>query len=192
MKKKIFAIAVVMICISILGYGSLAYFATEDTARNVITADGLDVSIEEWQQTEAGLVPYPKEQSIVIMPTSKVSKIVTVKNHQAQSFVRAKLDVTILDSTGEKMVVSAAEQEKIIILNMNRQNWTEKDGWWYYTGAVNAGEATQPLMTGVEFDGPNMTNAYQNCTVLIDVTVQAVQAAHNSATALEAQGWPAD
>lgn len=192
MKKKIFLIAVALICISILGYGSLAYFTTEGTARNVITTDGLDISIEEWQQTPGGLVPYPQDKPIVVMPATSVSKIVTVKNHQAQSFIRAKLDVTVKNADGQVMEISEAQMKKIITLNLNPQDWTEKDGWWYYGTAVNTGDVTQPLMTGVEFDGPNMTNEYQNCTVEITVTAQAVQTAHNGANALEAQGWPAE
>lgn len=192
MKKKIFLIAVALICISILGYGSLAYFTTEGTARNVITTDGLDISIEEWQQTDAGLVPYPQDKPIVVMPATSVSKIVTVKNHKAQSYIRAKLDVTVKDANKQVMEISEEQMKKIITLNMNLQDWTEKDGWWYYGAAVNTGDVTQPLMTGVEFDGPNMTNEYQNCTVEITVTAQAVQTAHNGANALEAQGWSAE
>ena len=88
------------------------------------------------------------------------------------------------------MDIDAEEMEKIIHLIMNTQDWTEKDGWWYYGAAVNTNEATLPLMTAVEFDGPNMTNEYQNCTVLIDVTAQAVQTANNGTSAIDALGWP--
>ena len=68
--------------------------------------------------------------------------------------------------------------------------WTEKDGWWYYSGAVDTDGVTEPLMTGISFDGPNMTNEYQSCTLTVDVVAQAVQAANNNTSALEAMGWP--
>ena len=192
MKKKIFLIAVALICVSILGYGSFAYFTTTDTARNVITSDGLDIEIEEWQQTDNGLVAYPKDKPIRVMPTSKVSKIVTVKNLDAESYVRVKLDVTVLDSDDEEMTVTEEQLKKVIHLQMNGEDWTEKDGWWYYNSSMDAGDVSKPVMTGVEFDGPNMTNEYQNCTVKIDVTAQAVQVAHNGTDALAALGWPAE
>lgn len=190
MKRKIFLIAVALICVSILGYGSLAYFTAEDTARNVITTDALDISIEEWQQTATGPVPYPKDQPIVVMPATTVSKIVTVRNHEAQSFIRVKLNVTVKNAEGKEMTLPVEQLEKIIILHLNNKDWSLKDGWWYYGSAVDADQATQPLMTAVEFDGPNMTNEYQNCTVLIDVTAQAVQTANNGTSAIDALGWP--
>ena len=73
---------------------------------------------------------------------------------------------------------------------MNTANWTYRDGWWYCINAVKNGKATEALMTKVVFDGPNMTNEYQNCTVEIHVNAQAVQSANNKTTVLEAKGWP--
>lgn len=190
MKKRIFAFAVVVICLSILASTTLAYFTDTDTARNVITSGGVDIAIEEWQQTTEGLVPYPKDKPITVMPATTVSKIVTVKNNEAQSFIRVKLKLTIKGSAGKEMSLSETELEKIIHLAMNTQDWMLKDGWWYYGSAVNTEAATTPLMTGVSFDGINITNEYQNCTLEINVYAQAVQAANNSANALESLGWP--
>lgn len=189
MKKRILALAVVMICLSILASTTLAYFTDTGTARNVITSDGIDIAIEEWQETSAGLIPYPS-QPIMVMPGVSVSKIVTVCNQDAQSFVRARLALTLKDAAGNEMEIPSETMKKIIKLAMNAQDWTEKDGWWYYGSAVNTGEATKPLMTGVSFDGINMTNEYQKCTLEIHVYAQAVQAANNGSNALEAAGWP--
>ncbi len=189
MKKRIFALAVVLICLSILASTTLAYFTDTGTARNVITSDGIDIAIEEWQETPAGLIPYPS-QAITVMPGISVSKIVTVRNQDARGFIRASLELTLKDATGKEMDIAAETMDKIIHLAMNTQDWTEKDGWWYYGSAVNTGEVTQPLMTAVEFDGPNMTNEFQNCTLEIHVYAQAVQAANNGNTVMEAAGWP--
>lgn len=193
MKRKILAIALVVICLSTLGYGTLAYFTAEDTARNVITSGKLDIAIEEWQQTADGLVHYPKDEPIVVLPTAVVSKIVTVKNNEAESFIRAKLEVTLKNAAGEVKEMTPEEMERIIRLSLNSEDWLRKSGddiWWYYDSAVDTGEATAPLLTQVEFDGPNMTNEYQNCTLEIDVIAQAVQTANNEPTVLEALGWP--
>ena len=188
MKRRIAAVALIVVCLSILAYNSLAYFTAEDTAHNVITAGAVEISVEEWQQTEDGLVPYPKNTPITVMPGTGVSKIVTVKNHDAQSFIRAKLEVTVTDVNGEEIPFEM--DDEIILLAMNTKDWTQKDGWWYYSSSVDPDTATQPLMTEVKFDGRNMTNEYQNCTVQINVTAQAVQAANNADTAWEAVGWP--
>lgn len=190
MKKKVLYIAAVAICLSLITSGTLAYFTTEDTARNVITSGGVDIAIEEWQQTTSGLVPYPKDEPIVVMPTATVSKIVAVRNNDAESFIRARLTVTVLDPDGKVMALTDSQRDAVIHLALNDQDWTQKDGWWYYGEAVDTGEVTEPLMTGVSFDGPNMTNEYQNCTITIDVIAQAVQRANNSDDVLEALGWP--
>lgn len=189
MKKKILYAAVLCILLSLAANGTLAYFTAEDTARNVITSGKVDIAIEEWQQTDAGLVAYPS-QPIAVMPATEVSKIVTVKNLDAESFIRAKLDVTVKDPDGKVMQIRGDTLNKIITLTMNTTDWTYMDGWWYCNDAIRTEKSTNPLMTGVIFDGPNMTNDYQNCTVEIYVYAQAVQTANNLESALEAAGWP--
>lgn len=190
MKKKILYIAAILICLSIITSGTLAYYTASDTARNVITSGGVDIAIEEWQQTDGGLVPYPKDKPIHVMPSVTVSKIVTVRNNDAESFIRAKLTVTVLDADGEVMELTDAQRNAVIHLTINSEDWTQKDGWWYYIEAIDTGDVTEPLLTAVSFDGPNMTNEYQNCTIEIDVNAQAVQRANNSDYVLDALGWP--
>lgn len=189
MKKKILYIAAVVLCLSLIGGGTYAYYTAADTARNVITSGGVDIAIEEWQQTPNGLIPYPSEP-IEVMPATDVSKIVTARSTDGQCFVRMQLELTLHRADGAEMELAAEDLEKVIRLTMNTEDWTQKDGWWYYGSALETGEATEPLMTGVSFDGPNMTNEYQNCTVTINVVAQAVQAANNNTSALEAIGWP--
>lgn len=189
MKKKILYIAAVVLCLSLISGGTYAYYTAADTARNVITSGGVDITIEEWQQTPDGLIPYPAEP-IAVMPATDVSKIITVRNADGRCFVRMKLELTLRCADGTEMELTAEDLQKVIRLTMNTEDWTQKDGWWYYGSALETGEATEPLMTGVSFDGPNMTNEYQNCTVTIDVVAQAVQAANNNTSALEAIGWP--
>ena len=189
MKNRIFAFAVMMTCLSILASTTLAYFTDTATARNVITSGGMDIAIEEWQEISEGLIPYPS-QPIAVMPATNVSKIVTVRNHDAQSFIRVKLELTLTDSASKEMEIAAETMEEIIHLAMNTTDWTKKDGWWYYGSAVDTNEAAKPLMTGVSFDGSNMTNEYQSCTLTIDVYAQAVQTANNSTSPLDALGWP--
>ena len=189
MKKKLLYIAAIVICLSLITGGTYAYYTAVDTARNVITTGGVDIVIEHWQQTPNGQIPDSGE-SIAVMPATDVSKIVTVRNADAPCFIRAKLALTLRDAEGETMAISAEAQDRIIHLMMNTEDSTEKDGWWYYSGAVDTDGVTEPLMSGISFDGPNMTNEYQSCTLTVDVVAQAVQAANNNTSALEAMGWP--
>ena len=96
----------------------------------------------------------------------------------------------LFDASGKVMDVPAEELAKVILIDANDAAWTQKDGWWYYKAAVNTGETTAPLFEEVVFSGPHMDNKYQNCTVTVDVTAQAVQKANNGATVWEAKGWP--
>ena len=189
MKKKLLYIAVIIICLSIITGGTYAYYTTADTARNVITTGGVEVTVVE-QQLEGGILqPYPNEP-IRIMPATTVNKIVSVQSAGQAAWVRMSYTLTVYDAEGEVMEIPADELKKAIVIDTDTANWTEKDGWWYYNTPVKSGEVTEPLFEEVEFSGPNMDNKYQLCTVVIDVTTQAVQQANNGTTVLEALGWP--
>ena len=191
MKKKILALAVIVIGIAALAGETLAFFTAEDQVHNVITSDAVGITIEEWQG-EVGGTPYPDEP-IEVMPGTTVSKIVTVKNLEAKSYIRANYEIILTDAEGDRMALSPETLAKIVTVAVNGEHWQQKPGetdWWYYADAVSTGSATEPLFTEVVFDGPNMTNEYQNCTVEVIVYAQAVQTANNGVSAQEAAGWP--
>ena len=189
MKKKLFYIAVIVICLSLITGGTYAYFTTSDTARNVITSGGIEVNVVEQQLVNGTLQPYPS-QPIPVMPATKVSKIVSVQSTKQAAWVRMNYTLTVYDADGKEMEIPADELAKVIVIDPDTTNWTRKDGWWYYNATIASGETTKPLFEEVVFSGPYMDNKYQNCTVVIDVTAQAVQKANNGATVWEALGWP--
>lgn len=192
MKKKLFAVAVIAICLSILAYSSLAYFTAEGTATNVITTGGVDIQVEEFQQVGGELKPYPTDKPITIMPGTTVSKIVTVKNLEARSYIRASMELVVLDPQDQVMELSAEDMARLFTIAVNTEAWQQKEGatqWWYYNEVVETGISTKPFFSEVVFDGPNMTNEYQNCTIKVLVTAQAVQADNNGDSVLEAAGW---
>ena len=148
--------------------------------------------MEQWQKKGGILEPYP-ETPVAVMPGRSVSKIVTIRNEKAESFIRACLEVTMTDKAGKKRLLSPEETENLLHLQVNTDSWKQMHGdekWWYYHAPVEEDGVTEPFLTGVTFDGPGMTNAYQNSTIEIHVAGQAVQTANNSATALTAFGWP--
>lgn len=189
MKKKILYIAAILICLSIISGGTLAYYSVSEVAQNVITSGGVEISLIEEQLVDGVVVPYPN-QPIKIMPDTKVSKIVSVQSKKQSAWIRVNYTVTVYDAEGDEMKIPDEELEKVIIIQPDSTNWTQKDGWCYYNTAVASGEKTTPVFEEVVFSGPDMDNKYQLCTVLIDVEAQAVQQENNGNYAVEAFGWP--
>ena len=189
MKKRFAYCAILCIMLSLVMNSTLAYFTAENTARNVITSGAVVVEVVEKQLVGDALESYP-ETPISIMPGSQVSKIVSAKNLDEPAWVRMAYTVTIRDANGSIIELSAEQRDHIITIDTDTANWTYKDGWWYYNKTLTTGEETKPLFTQVVFSGPEMGNAYQNCTIMIDVTAQAVQKVHNGETVMDAAGWP--
>lgn len=187
--KKVFAISVIAICLSLLASATAAYFTDQGTARNVITAGAVKVTVVEQQETAGDLVDYPTDK-ITIMPGTTVSKIVSVRAEEADAYVRMKYEITVWDVEGKRMELDEQMLTSIVGITQDKEHWTEKDGWWYFNDALEGGKTTEPLFTEVVFSGPKMTNKYQKCTVEIHITAEAVQAANNGKTVWEAAGWP--
>lgn len=186
MKKKLIAAALLVIGIAILSAGTIAYFTSSTTAHNVITSGGVSITLEEWADEEC-TTPYPAE-AVPVMPGQSVTKVVTVKNTDADAFVRAQFSITVLDADGKP--TNPANLTDAIVIEAGEGWEPGEDGWYYYSQPLAVGAVTAPLFSEVAFDGPNMTNEYQNCTVNVDVIAQAVQVANNGTSALEADGWP--
>ena len=189
MKRKIFYIAAIIICLSIISGGTLAYFTAEDTATNVITSGDVDVSVIEQQLVGGEIQPYPAEP-VNIMPGTSISKIVSARSMAQEAWVRMSYTLTVFGADGEKLPVPGRELEKMISVRVNIKDWISEDDWWYYPNPVSSGDTTAPFFEEVVFSGPDIGNEYQNCTVIIDVNAQAVQKAHNGTTVMEASGWP--
>lgn len=191
-KKQISAIAVIAMCLAILASGTIAYFTAEDQVHNVITSNGVDIAIEEWQEVEGELVPYP-ENPQETMPGNEISKIVTIKNLDAESYIRARIEVVVKLADGT-VITDPAVLASAIVVEVEDGKWLQKEGdtvWYYYADPVAEGASTDALISEVIFSGSDMGNMFQNCEVSVTVYAQAVQVANNSASALEAAGWPA-
>lgn len=192
MKRKLFAVAAFAICLALLASGTLAYYTAEDMAHNVITSGAVDIAIEEWQETEEGLKPYPEGESIEVMPGTEVSKIVTVRNLEEESWIRARFVVTVLDGNKAVMELTPERLDEVIHIAVDTDEWLRKEGdpvWWYCAKPTGTDDATAALFSSVVFDKVNMTNEFQNCEVWIDVYAEAVQTANNGSSGLEAAGW---
>ena len=182
MKRKLLILSALVICIAILAAGTLAYFTAEDKAHNVITTGGVEIAVQEWADKEK---TEPFEDLTGVMPNTTVTKIAEIKNTGASdAWVRVKVDKNIV-----LKIDGVTPDTSLVELTLNSTDWTEKDGYYYYTKALKPGEVTAPIFTAVTFKA-DMGNEYQNATATVDVFAQAVQTANNGATVMAAQGWP--
>ena len=179
-KRKIGLIAALVCCIAVLATGTLAYFSAEETAYNVITTGILSMDLVE--ETTGG-EPWPEDGISGVMPGMDVDKIPYVKNTGGIDFyTRISVSMQVTGADGKAL------SDEYISLDIDTDNWTEKDGFYYYNSVVKPGEETKPLFTKVSFDR-DMPNAYMNARIEIDVHADAVQSKNNGDSALTASGW---
>lgn len=177
-RRKIMAVCVILCCLAIIAAGSLAYFTAEETAYNVITTGSVEMKLVEQKKDGS-----PFEDVLGVMPGESVDKIVFIRNDgTAAFFVRIALENTVTVDGKE------LDFDKYISMDLNDEDWTYQNGYYYYNRALKPGEKTVPLFTKVSF-AAKMDNHYQNARVEIDVTAQAVQSANNGSDPLKAAGW---
>lgn len=194
MKRKIFLVSLLVICLAIMTTGTLAYFTAKETAHNIITSGGVDIVLTETAD-EAGEIPYTDKTGI--MPGTQVDKYARINlgEDSAEAWLRVKFDLSItLDKKNPDAYVDGkliTPDTSLIHLTMPEEGWIDGgDGWFYYEQPLKQGMEAIALKH-VTFD-VTMSNAYQNATATVDVIAQAVQTAHNGSTVLEAKGWPAE
>lgn len=191
MKQKVLMAALVLLLAFSAVCGTMAYFTTQGTATNVITAGNLSAVIHEYADVE---MTKPFENLKGVMPGDAAIKVVTVEN-TGDNDAWVRLSVTkSYKLAAERVAVLGADdvasrEVELIHLDINSDYWTEKDGWYYYNEILKPGQTTEPLFTSVTLD-PSLSNVWQNAEFGIDVHMEAVQVANNGATALEAAGWP--
>lgn len=197
MKKKVFAVSVLVLCLAIIATGTAAYFSARDTAHNVITTGNVDIALVEKQEKDGQLTDYPRGPISGALPGSVVSKIVSVKNTgtgDAWIRVRADKSITLDPDAPEALPAGQAPDISLLKLNIDTVHWVDGgDGWYYCRREIPAGQSTHELFTTVTFDA-DMGNAYQGCTAEILVRAEAVQSKNNPLPASgdysQIPGWP--
>lgn len=189
MKKKLIIILSLVMCLAIAtAGGTMAYFGDKKAAHNVITMGEINIDVVEQQAGPDGvLVDYP-DKPIKVIPTSEVSKIVTVKNSaegvNTDAWIRVKI----------KKTISGDLSTDCMKLDIDTENWVQSGDWYYYKKAIAPNESTTPLLNKVSFE-QGMGNAYQGSEANITICAQAVQAANNPAPngdVTQIAGWPAE
>lgn len=204
MKEKIISLCLLISlgAISVIGT-SLTYLTDDDKASNVITSGGVDIKIiEKTEGSDGTLIDFPEKGLDGIMPGTNASKIVSVKNiGSAEAWIRVEIDISVTSADGEELpkYLNIGNKSIPIICPDIGDDWfIGSDGYYYYLKPVAEDASTSNLMERVSF-APQMGNEYQNCTVTLTISAQAVQAAHNPENReqygdnaiLQANGWPA-
>ena len=180
MKRKLLIVSVLAILVAVTAAGTLAYFTDTGAAHNVITTGNVEIELNEWAQ--------PFQDKTGVMPGTKVTKIVEVKNTgTGAAFLRLYVEKNVYGADQKPM------DTKPVSLNFDNRNWTysESEGYYYYNRPLEPGKTTEPLFTTVTFD-PLMGNEYQNATAHVKVIAYAVQSANNGDSPQAAKGWPSD
>lgn len=184
MKKKILFAACIVICLSMLAYGTVAYFTAESVAHNVITTGGVDIQLVE--TTDDG-EPFPEEGISGVLPGTTATKNVSVKNiGLSEAWIRVRIEPEFLNHDRLPLEIDG---ELPIALLGGSDKWELKDGYYYYTDPVAPGESTELVMEEVEFL-KEMGNEYQMTVLNLRVFAEATQVANNGKTVFEAKGWP--
>ncbi|MBO5702787.1 MAG: hypothetical protein J6S71_10140 [Clostridia bacterium] len=186
MKKKILALALIVICLSIVAYGTTAYFTYDIIATHVITAGNVRIELEQLAILTPGGAPIEFDRPNDIVPGTSVSKIVQVKNTgYAAAWVRLALTKEIILASG----VTGEVDLSLVSYEINEEYWAEQDGWFYYLKPLEAGATTEPIFTEISF-AASMSNMYQKSQSKINVLAHAVQTVYNGESVFEAAGWP--
>lgn len=195
MKNKLFSAMLIICCLSLLMNGTVAYFTRSKIVDNVFTTSEIDITLNEksnviGQDGKHTQVDFADLEFNNVMPGQTISKIVTVTNKKESSdaYIRAKVEKHF---TKPKVTNESDLSTDVIEIDFNNENWTFKDGWYYYNTVVNSGETTKPLFENVIFDGKGMGNEYKNSNCNISIVAQAVQVRNNETDVLSAKGWPA-
>ena len=195
MKRKIFVLVIVVICLEIAVSGTIAYFTSDDTAHNIITSGGVEIKVVEKTLGKGNvLVDFPKDGIKGVMPGKTVSKIVQVKNTgNNEAWIRINVESTITNPAGESLPLTIGENKKVIEYSI-LDGWVDGgDGYYYFQSPVEPEQLTEALFKEVKFN-LNMGNEYQNCAANIIINAQAVQTANNPSpeggSVIDIRGWP--
>ncbi len=181
-KLKIAVVALAATALTFLSQGTLAYYQTVGKATNVVTSGSIQMKIHE--KTDAG-TEFPKE-GVYVIPGDVVSKKVSVENVCDHPFyLRVRVVYGINSQT--------LPVEDCFKLNINEENWTFHDGWYYYKGIVEPGQTTPNVFSHVEIVGAKVDTGYIGKTLTLTVDAQAVQSENNpiaDGNTYNASGWP--
>ena len=182
-RKRVLLAAAIAVCCALPALGSAAYRTVSAAADNVITTGGVKIALNEW--ADVSQQPHvPFADAAGVMPGSAVPKYVRWRTRRVGRLcARAR-------AKGRPPPEGTAGDAAAVTLDINTQDWTARDGYYYYNKPLQPGERTPYLFTEVRF-AAEMDARYGGAQIEVRVQAEATQAANNGQSALEAAGWPA-
>lgn len=181
-RSRLLLVALAAILATVLTQPTLAYYTIVGKATNVVTSGSISLQIHE--KTADGS-DFPAE-GVYIIPGDIVSKQVSVENVCKQPFyLRLKL---VGGASNE-----ALSPEDCLKMDIDTENWTLVDGFYYYNTILQPGQTTPPLFTQVEIVGSKVDRSHIGSALTLTVNAYAVQSRNNPADyPWTASGWPAE
>ena len=158
LKLRLLLIAVAAIVVTVFSQGTLAYYTTVGKATNVVTSGNIKFIIHE-KTAEGNDFP---EEGVYVVPGDVVSKRVSIENLCEHPFYLRVKPVYGINGTDELTA------DECFGLDIDRQNWIEKDGWFYYKDIVQPGETTPAVFTEVEIIGEK---AFFGCKGIVELVI---------------------
>ena len=195
MKNKILLLAVIVICFTIATSGTLAYFTFENKAHSVVTTGEVETSAIGKLNNGSSSVEH---NAIItgVMPDDYVAKEVIVTNTgKTSTWLRVKVSRSVLDKDNNPLPTKIADTYEVADILFNQSDWIydSATGYYYYEKAVEPGESTEELFSGIHF-AKEMGNEYQDSTIKVTVLIEAVQSDYNSipdgGDVTDTKGWP--
>ena len=188
MKKKMFALIAVLMILTGVVAGTVAYFTRSTETHNVITSGHIDIDLVETMLDGNTEVPYTNPVG-GLMPGVTTSKIVRVHNVGPNpAWVRVKVEVEINDRKVDPMA-----EDSVLAIDLDTTKW-EKNGSYYYYKEKLAPltDKTIPLFTEVKLL-EETGNDYQSADIKISVKAEGIQTQNNelAAGASITSVWPA-
>lgn len=163
--KKILKSVTVVALAGIVGYsGTSAYFTSFDKTTNTVIVGHNDSTIEE---EFPPITPTPIENN----PSYTKKVWVANKGNSGSALVDCYVRV--------ELSYSNADIGKAVVLdNLNRDDWTYDNGFYYYNKVLKKDESTTPLITGFHIDSSKVDPKYKDQIADFEINVyeESVQA----------------
>ena len=195
-RQKLAILSVVVLALSLIAYGTVAYFTAEGTAHNVVTMGSVKIQLHDETLNDDGEIRdfnavYPGDQGgkLGVMPATTHSKIVSVENTGTNPcWVRVHVQKYGTLADGTAYMPSDLAYVQLDLTNTEKWAYDEEDNWFYYTEPLQPGETTATLFESVTFD-KEMGNKYQESSVEISASAEAVQSANNGTSWDTVASW---
>lgn len=200
MSKKILVVICLFLCVLGAGVGTLAYYSVDKAFNGGISMSGLDMAVHETDLSGKELNPdaisfvYGPDLQGYIPGDSAEYNVYCENTCEQPMYIRAKLSGAVRAMDGIKIsaeILKTAEKnvDKVLEFDINSKDWTYKNGYYYYRQVLAPGMKTEPLVTGVHFNGENMGSEFIGTVISVITDAEAVQSVNNTDSAASAAGW---